>query len=273
LGDRYILSAGAHLTHGHLLMDKNGPEPLTIERSLSCCALLTYALDSPVVPQHSTVHGYEAPDVRGFDKRFRNSSVRTAERYFGALSLAAEAVSVFYDVARTISVQQTMTHYRPPAGSWAYYPWPPSERIWRALHAYALASISVAAPGRILNFWRATEAVTSQTERRTLFQSLSSQRVAPVWATSYALKQQLTINLVRRLKTAAMRQYRILLSAHGTADAALDHVYLESRGKAAHADRKSLEYDSGTLIGEQLGNATLLQFLARVAIECAWERA
>src|ERR1700751_5516138 len=66
LGDRYILSAGAHLTHGHLLMDKDGREPLTIERSLSCCALLTYALDSPVVPQHSAAHGYEAPDVKGF---------------------------------------------------------------------------------------------------------------------------------------------------------------------------------------------------------------
>src|SRR5260370_42642596 len=84
LGDHYVLSAGAHLTHGHLLMDKGGPQPLNIERSLSCCALLTYALDSPVVPQHSASHGYEAPDVKGFDNTFRNSPARSSESYFGA---------------------------------------------------------------------------------------------------------------------------------------------------------------------------------------------
>jgi hypothetical protein len=133
--------------------------------------------------------------------------------------------------------------------------------------------MSVAAPARILNFWRATEAVTTQAERRALFKTLGSQQVAPVWATAYRLHEQRTINMVRRLKTAAVRHYKTLLAAHGSSDAALDYLYWEARGKAAHADRKSLEYDSGTLVAVQLGDATLLQFMARVAIEQAWNAA
>jgi len=273
LGDRYIVSAGAHLTHRHLLMDKGGPQPLNIERSLSCCALLTYALDSPVVPQHSASHGSNVSDVKGFDRTFRNSPIRTAERYFEALAQAAEAAGVFYEIPRTISIQQTMTRDRPPSGSWNYYPWPPTERIWRAVHAYSQASLSVAAPTRVLNFWRAVEAVTTRAERRALFTTLLSQRIAPVWATAYCLRGPVTMNIARRLKTDAVRRYRTLVSALGSPDAALDYLYLEARGKAAHADQKSLEYDSGTLVASHFVDATLLRFLARVAIDQAWEEA
>ena len=117
IGDRYVLSAGAHLTHGHLLMDRAGPQPLTIERSLSCCALLTYALDSPVIPQHSAAAPYEAPDVKGFDKAFRGAPVRDAEHYFSALAEAAEASLVFLEKPRVLSIQRTLTRDRPPRGS------------------------------------------------------------------------------------------------------------------------------------------------------------
>src|SRR6478609_3208621 len=49
IGDRYLLSLGAHATHCMLLMDKNAPEPLTVARALLCCAIVTFATDSPVV--------------------------------------------------------------------------------------------------------------------------------------------------------------------------------------------------------------------------------
>ena len=278
IGDRYVLSAGAHLTHGHLLMDRSGPRPLTIELSLSCCALLTYALDSPVIPQHSAATPYEAPDVDGFDRAFRRAPVRNAERYFSALAEAADASLVFLEEPRVVSIQRTLTRdYRPP-GSWPFYPWPPNAKIWRALHAYALGVTSVAANGRVLNFWRATEApsprscVRTKSTRASLFSSLEHARVAPVWAVSTGVETS-TVNVTRSLKTSAMRRYRALLRSHGSANAALAFLYWEGRGKAAHADRSSLEYDSGSLVAAQLEDATLLRFLARAAIERAWSAA
>ena len=52
IGDRYFLSMGAHATHEHLLMDKTAMEPLTIAKSFAATALVAFAIDSPVVPQH-----------------------------------------------------------------------------------------------------------------------------------------------------------------------------------------------------------------------------
>lgn len=269
LGDRYILSIGAHATHGTLLMDRIAPDPLTIERSVSCCTLLTYALDSPVIPQHSATAPYEARGVKGFDRTFRHTPVRSVERYFSALAEAAEASLIFLEKPRTLSVQRTLMRDYPPRGSWTFYPWPPTDAIWRALHAYALGVAAVAANARVLNFWRAVEAVTTRATRLSLYMSLPKVRTAPVWAEAFGVEQK-TVNVARDLKTTAMRQYRVLQTARGSKRAALDFLYWEGRGKAAHADRRSLEYDSGSLVAAQLEDATLLRFFARVAIERAW---
>ena len=93
-----------------------------------------------------------------------------------------------------------------------------------------------------------------------------------MWAVSTGVETS-TVNVTRSLKTSAMRRYRALLRSHGSANAALAFLYWEGRGKAAHADRSSLEYDSGSLVAAQLEDATLLRFLARAAIERAWSAA
>lgn len=233
IGDRYVLSLGAHATHQPLLMDRAGPEPLTIERSLHCCALLTYALDSPVVPQHSAGANYDAPDVKGFDRTFRRSAVQSAERYFGALVEAAEAASVFTDTRGTVSVQRTLMPGDPPRGSWTYYPWPPNDDIWRALHAYALGVSAVAVNARILNFWRAAEAVTSKTSRLALFSDLQRPGLAPVWAESFGISgSSRLVNVARELKTSAMRRYRTLVAQHGSPDKAAGLSVLGGMGQS-----------------------------------------
>ena len=90
-----------------------------------------------------------------------------------------------------------------------------------------------------------------------------------MWAVSFGVEAA-TVNVTRDLKTFAKKRYRALLRSHGSADAALGFLYWEGRGKAAHADGSSLEYDSGSLVAAQLEDATLLRFLARAAIERAW---
>jgi len=90
--------------------------------------------------------------------------------------------------------------------------------------------------------------------------------VEPVWATEWGVQLK-TVNVSASLRRVALSRYKALVANKGSSDAALDMLFWESRGRAAHADRSSLEYDSGFLVAEQLLDATLLQYAARVAIE------
>jgi len=273
LGDRYVISFGAHGHHQHLLMDRSGSSPLTIETSLSCCALLGYAVDGPVVPLHYADSPHDVSNVRDFDLSFRSTPFHSANKYFEALSLVAEAASELYEgrkaAWKAVSVQRILTRRMPTKGKWPYYPWPKSDALWRAVHAYALGSLSVPTPSRVLNFWRSVEAVTTHKSRVALFETLPSHNVAPVWATAWG-PQPKTVNVARGLKGNAVARYRHLVKNHGSASKALDAIYWEGRGKAAHADKRSLEFDSGFLVAAQLHDAELLRFFARVAIERAW---
>jgi hypothetical protein len=270
LGDRYVISFGVHSHHMQYLMDKDGAFPLTIESSLSCCALLGFAIDAPVVPLHRAGSPYEAANVADFDVSFRTTPYGTAKNYFEALSLVAEAATSLYESRpKTLSVLRTLTKRGPGRDNWAYYPWPKDDAVWRAIHAYALGSLSVPAPSRVLNFWRALEAVTTHASRVKLFETLPTRRVAAIWATAWGA-QPTTVNLALSLKRKAMVRYRHLVASHGSALKAIDAIYWEGRGKAAHADKRTLEFDSGFLVAAQLHDAELLQFFARVAIEEAW---
>ncbi|MER3423876.1 MAG: hypothetical protein C4293_12230 [Nitrospiraceae bacterium] len=62
-----------------------------------------------------------------------------------------------------------------------------------------------------------------------------------------------------------------MIEKYGSPKGALDFIYREGRGKSAHADKKSLEYDMARFIGDQLRDAELLRYMARVAIEKAWQ--
>jgi len=56
----------------------------------------------------------------------------------------------------------------------------------------------------------------------------------------------------------------------GGEDAALDWLYWERRGKAAHADRSSLDFEGLAAFADQIDDAALCQYMARVAIERMW---
>lgn len=78
------------------------------------------------------------------------------------------------------------------------------------------------------------------------------------------------LDACRLLRKVAIRRRDELVAKHGSIKAALKFVYEEDRGKAAHADRISLEYDLAEFVGDQLQDAELLRYMARVAIEHAW---
>ena len=278
LGNRYLLSPGLHATHMFLLMDKCAPEPLTVERCLNCCALISFASDSQVIPVPRPIK-FDATDVRRFSQTLRGTVFRTIDEYGDKLGDIAEVAEVYNQSGFTHphSVFRILRPRLPKRGYWLYYPWPPSEQIFRGLSAYWLGVLSVLPPSRILNFWRCMEAVTTKAEREEIFTNLHLAKVAPIWteATRIPILKYKTGNFdaVRLLRRAALQRRHDLIQKHGGAKEALDFIYWEGRGKAAHADKKSLEYDMAMFIGDQLRDAELLHYMARVAIETSWCRA
>ena len=51
---------------------------------------------------------------------------------------------------------------------------------------------------------------------------------------------------------------------------ALDWLFWERQGKAAHADKSSLDFEGLSSFSDQLRDAILIQYMARVAIEQTW---
>jgi hypothetical protein len=162
------------------------------------------------------------------------------------------------------------------AGKYLYLSWPSSARTWRALTAYWSAILSLPVPGRILNFWRAIEAVTDIAERYAIFENLERSRIKPVKTRSVVIRPPAVpdVRTVRNsaalLKRHALLRRRELIIIHGDTKAALDWLYRERRGKAAHADRSSLDFDGLASFSDQLRDAILFQYMARFAIEHTW---
>ncbi len=69
-------------------------------------------------------------------------------------------------------------------------------------------------------------------------------------------------------KRRAVQHQRALTLAHGTEKAAWDALHQMRRGKAAHADHNAIEYDQLNSLPEQVRDAQLLRFMARVAAPC-----
>ncbi len=279
LGDHYVVSLGAHATHTYLLMDRIAPKPLTIETSLNSCALLSYVTDSPIVPRHSErLPKYEAKNIGQFHRTLKGTILRSVEKYFDVLVEAVENVEVFVETGGKPpgSAIRTVPPFKLKDNEWTYVDWPKSDSTWRAITAYWSGLLSVAAPARILNFWRAMEAVKRTKEQRyNLFESLEKTAPIPVWTEITRLNEKRfehqRVNAALSLKTRAVKHKQVLVKAYGSAEKVLDMLYWERRGKAAHADKHSLEYDGLSSLGDQLRDATLLQYLARIAIQEEWQ--
>jgi hypothetical protein len=275
LGDRYLLSVGAHAMHGTLLMAREPVEPLTVEASLASCALLTFALDAPVVPVPSH-DNLDALNSRPFSRSLRGTGFGSISEYGEKLTELAELADVFLHpgLAPRQQVHRTIMNRASRSGYWPYYSWPARSDIWRAMSAYWIGTLSIVAPSRILNFWRAIEAVASRNERESLFSSLPNGKVAPVWTSIVQVPirkhRRREIDATRPQRRLALARRAELIGTHGSPAAALAYLVAQGRGKAAHADQMSLEYDLASELGAQLQDAELIRYMARVAIEGLW---
>lgn len=275
LGDRYVASLGAHATHGHLVMDREGKYPLTVSQAHLACATLAFATDSPVVLQYSMTKR-KLPDERAFTSSFRGGAIPSAEEYAEALSqVAVLAHGLGFDAHNERSLR-SFTRRKLDLHCWWHYPWPENPAVARGLSAYSVGLLSVLAPSRILNFWRAIEAIVgpSLKARNDFFDTLETTRAAPVWA--YGVRvgvetdREVYSNIVASLRRFALAHWRRLVVAHTSVELAVKHLYDMRRGKAAHADRVSLEFDFSADVAQQFADAALLRYAARVAIEADW---
>lgn len=274
LGDEYFVSLGAHMTHGILLMDRAAAQPLTLERALRCCALLSFILDSPVVPLPNKLaeKRYRLAGLSSF-RAFQRSVHGSVEEYLEALSQAAQLTAgIFRPPERQLRFGHRLVQ-APTSEQWPYVALPTRDETWRALMAYWSGLLSIAVPGRILNFWRSIEASTrDKTKRFAIFSALDRARVRPVWivTSSFPANERAVKNLMVRTRRAALRHKNDLVMTHGTEQAAWDILYDMRRGKAAHADRNAIEYDQLHSLPLQARDSELLRYTARVAIERDW---
>ena len=278
LGDQYTVSVGAHSPHAILLMAKANASPrLTIEKALNHCALLTYVTDSPIVPQPLDNLRQPPPHLPNHMLNLQGTSLTSLDAYLESVVCAADIAQRFLDADSDIP-GEFWSQREFPTGAWAKQKWmyvdiPSDPNIWRALSAYSSGLLSVLAPGRILNFWRAVEAVTTIAQRNSMFTTLPKLRTRPVWSRRFpsdTRRHFARFNAVSRLRKRAIQHWQDLIALHGSAQYALQHLHNEKRGKAAHADRYALEYDGLPSLAEQIRDGELLRYFARVVIDQAW---
>jgi DNA-binding TFAR19-related protein (PDSD5 family) len=77
--------------------------------------------------------------------------------------------------------------------------------------------------------------------------------------------------VARILRRRALKRLKKLIAKHGNATSALNDIYLQRRGKAAHADNFTVEFDALGEVPEQIQDAELIKYMARVAIEQHWK--
>jgi hypothetical protein len=230
LGDRYLLSLGAHGMHTALLIDRCAPDPLTVENCLNCCSLLTFASDSPVVPIPRSGK-LNAPNAAEVTRKFRGTVYRSVTEYSDRVGDIVELAEVYVQSGLTPPqhVTRLLVPRDPPNGFWIYYPWPPSEPVFRGLAAYWLATLSVFSPLRILNCWRSIEAVTTKEQRESVFSELHKEKVAPVWTETVGIPipkhSRRRIDAASALRRLAVKRRDELIAGLGSSKDAIDYLY------------------------------------------------
>ena len=273
IDDNYFVSFGAHVDATTLLIQRRGAKPpLTIERSMELCALVSYALDSPVVPVHRP-GSYGASNRAVHSRAFRGLLRGGLEDYLERLGTLAEDLDgVFGPPPFRRKPPYSLSVMTPSApGKWAYLSEPKNAVTRRMLTVYWSGLLSLPAPARLLNFWRVFEALTPKGQRNSFYTSLSTASCEPVWAVAFGQPARRSrINLMARLRRAALAHQRRLRTRYGRDEDALDFIYWMRRGKAAHADTAAVEFDQLRDLAEVVRDAEMVRYMARVALEASW---
>jgi hypothetical protein len=275
LGNEYFVSLGAHYRHVRMIMDRKGAvEPLSLEKAFALCALLTYAIDAPVVPAPSP--GHDLANQKLHRRGLRYVIPDGIEGYLEVLGNAAEENESLFELR---GQRAWHVHRKPlfpgPLHRQPYLELPKNDQTWRLLMVYWGALLAISPQSRLLNFWRVFEAATPKNSRVGILRDLAAARPKPVWSQQELIfrpgvSRVRVVNGVRVLRRFALKRWSELLKTHGTPKAAADHLYWTRRGKSAHADTSAAEFDQLGDLSGQVRDAELLRYAARIALERAW---
>jgi len=266
LGGKVYLSMAAHARHTHLLLVRKEYR-LDLTGLFLVCAQLSYRFDGPIVPELAdSQDAMKMPASKELNRRLKRLHWRGIGLYRDALEESAETCGDLYAPAAGAGGRFP----RHTSTKWEYCDLPQTDGIKRALLCYWSGLLTVPVPGRIINFWRTIEAITTKPRREQLFDTLATHRIAPVHAQLYRDGSYSgTFNTTTSLQRRARHRRRQLLGAHGTSSAVMHYLHAMRRSKAAHADVFTLEYDDALGFSAQLDDMDLLRCLARLALELA----
>jgi len=204
----------------------------------------------------------------------KSTPFESVENYLDHLATVAEMVLEYlaFENLPSVYLLRRLTRSYPKENEWIYLSWPREKKLWRAIMAYQTGLLSPTPPGRLLNFWRAIEAVSTRFEQQRIVESFEETRIAPIWTSIYDHSSWPVpiIDAGRRMKRDAIIRIQALRKEFGSDEKVLGYLHKMRRGKAAHADLYSLEYDGFEFIVDQIMECRLFQYLARLAIERYW---
>ncbi|NUP04575.1 MAG: hypothetical protein HOW73_00760 [Polyangiaceae bacterium] len=245
-----ILISGASGVHDSMLVTRRRQPRLSEERMFRLNAVAAYIFDLPLVARP--------------DSRPAKGSRGWTRAYFETLAHTSDACAELYH-------QYEHEHWAlPDEMGWFSLSLPSSDPQWRAMLSYWSALISPAVPARVINFYRAIEALLpTRVAQEQLLASLPTAQIRRVWGEPWKPDARRFDRMIV-LRRRALRRFNALLALHGAVAAVREQLWRHRRGKAAHADQATAEYDQfGTLI-EQREDSELLHYVARVALEQNW---
>jgi len=150
---------------------------------------------------------------------------------------------------------------------------PDNKKLLNAFFVYKQALLSTEPQGRILNYWRALEAVTTKSKRYNLIERFREHRLKPVkcFHATIPRHSDAEFNLIIRYRSSVDRYFNKLLYIYGNSKNVLDHYYKNRRCPSAHANSSVLYADNQTTLVSLYRDALFLKYLARCAIEMYWK--
>ena len=260
---KYIVSIGAHFTHGYALLSKK--YTIGYCTAIEVCNYLSFLFDTAI-------------DVGiGMNEREAKRAFRGLSRYF---RLRGVPISDYRDVQHAFSesrgivasVEDNWLRVFPVSpddnGRFLAFDLPTDAHLKNALVAYRQALFCVEPVGQILNYWRVVEATTSVAERAALFANVFHSRLQGVAARRWIPAERIQFaNLVSRYKSFLRMHYTRLLARHGSDEAMAYFFFKHRRNPSAHAKSDVLQIDHGTSIHDLVYDALLLKLVARFAVQ------
>jgi hypothetical protein len=263
-----VLSLGAHDTHANLLLSASHTGSVQDIRQVE--NLISYVFDIPCLLTFPNSSRFASTYYKGLKQFFAFVGHRTHPQVYSVEHRLAEIWETVGNVASDGYMRLLPRKViRDPRKMCWTCEWPSDCRFNRAIAVYRQALLSPEPQGMILNYWRALEAVSTRQQRYTIAQDLDTYRLKAVSAVDPLAPgaHSEAFNLMSKYRRHVRSYLRSLVSAHGSANDVVDHLYTNRRNPSAHADRSILDVSGNVTLRSLYEDALLLKYMCRCAIE------